>query len=1016
MISGAQVIGETYKGNYGQAFVEAVATTGAYFGAGIGGSLGTLLSPVAGTALGAAGGAFAGAMLGREVGEYVLWQYRQLTSDYHWTCPKEYEDYKNANRDGKYHIVDPLVLDLDGDGIETVGTQGYHGALFDHNKDGIRTATGWVSADDGLLVIDRNSDGLINNGNELFGDSTALKDGNNAEHGYAALKELDTNSDGLIDAQDEAFKQLRVWRDLNQDGISQENELFTLESLNIQSLNTAYQDVNTRLGNGNSLAQKGSYTLSDGQTREMGDVLLANDTFHSRYIDAVKLTEEQMQSPNLQGIGRLRDLREAAALSPKLAEVLAAYSKAETKAAQKALLPELINEWAKTDPQFGTGIEFLRPMIRTVSEGVGLTPTQEREIAGKFLVIPEELRKAANEALNKIAVLDAFSGERSAVIYVSSVEEIASFLKTAREAYDKLADNIYHALEFQTRLKPYLDEIGLKVQGAELALDYSGVEKKFAAVYAENPEKAFVDLGSLLARGKLHQWLEGRSLFENWIKEAKEQGVLDQRIETLGKETVDLLTRTNGDNRDNVLQALGLKDNGNNHFHGGAGNDVLISGKGNDYLVGGEGSDTYLFGKNFGRDTVYNYDGSEGTDTIRFTAHTQSELNFRRSGSDLVIEAKEGEDRVTVQNYFYDENYTTDAVEFSDGLKLDKAAVNKLAQQGSEQNDYLYAYAEGSILNGLGGNDTLYGDEGNDTLNGGNGNDTLNGNNGNDVLNGDEGNDSLNGNSGDDTLDGGIGNDYLVGGEGSDTYLFGKNFGRDTVYNYDGSEGTDTIRFTAHTQSELNFRRSGSDLVIEAKEGEDRVTVQNYFYDENYTTDAVEFSDGLKLDKAAVNKLAQQGSEQNDYLYAYAEGSILNGLGGNDTLYGDEGNDTLNGGNGNDTLNGNSGDDTLDGGIGNDYLVGGEGSDIYIFAEGHGKDSVSNYSSDILNIDNLLFEGAESTHAVFSRSGNDLLVKAFGEGDQVTVQGYFYSDQYRHADFTFADKKLTGNEVLNLVV
>ncbi|OSI07136.1 FrpA/C-like protein [Neisseria animaloris] len=72
-----------------------------------------------------------------------------------------------------------------------------------------------MSADDGLLVIDR-------------------------------------NSDGLIDAQDEAFKQLRVWCDLNQDDISQENELFTLESLNIQSLNTAYQDVSTRLGNGNN--------------------------------------------------------------------------------------------------------------------------------------------------------------------------------------------------------------------------------------------------------------------------------------------------------------------------------------------------------------------------------------------------------------------------------------------------------------------------------------------------------------------------------------------------------------------------------------------------------------------------------------------------------------------------------------------------------------------------------------------------------------------------------------------
>ncbi len=141
-----------------------------------------------------------------------------------------------------------------------------------------------MAADDGLLVIDRNSDGLINNGGKLFGDSTVLKDGSNAAHGYAALAEFDTNSDGKVDAQDADFAKLKVWRDLNQDGVSQEGELFTLAELNIQSLDVAYQDMDTRLGNGNILAQKGSYTTTDGETREMGDLLLAADHLHSRYI------------------------------------------------------------------------------------------------------------------------------------------------------------------------------------------------------------------------------------------------------------------------------------------------------------------------------------------------------------------------------------------------------------------------------------------------------------------------------------------------------------------------------------------------------------------------------------------------------------------------------------------------------------------------------------------------------------------------------------------------------------
>ncbi|WP_165091006.1 calcium-binding protein [Neisseria yangbaofengii] len=197
--------------------------------------------------------------------------------------PKNFQDYQNINRDGKYHVYDPLVLDLDGDGIETVGTQGYKGALFDHNSDGIRTSTGWISADDGLLVIDRNSDGLINNGGELFGDGTVLKDGSNAAHGYAVLAEFDTNSDGKVDAQDADFAKLKVWRDLNQDGVSQEGELFTLAELNIQSLDVAYQDVDTCLGNGNILAQKGSYPLTGGMNRKTGNFLPVVDHLHSRY-------------------------------------------------------------------------------------------------------------------------------------------------------------------------------------------------------------------------------------------------------------------------------------------------------------------------------------------------------------------------------------------------------------------------------------------------------------------------------------------------------------------------------------------------------------------------------------------------------------------------------------------------------------------------------------------------------------------------------------------------------------
>ena len=83
---------------------------------------------------------------------------------------------------------DPLALDLDGDGIETRGADGT--VLFDHNGDGIRTGTGWVRSDDGLLVLDRNSNGTIDTGAELFGVHTVKADGTQASDGFDAQSDL----------------------------------------------------------------------------------------------------------------------------------------------------------------------------------------------------------------------------------------------------------------------------------------------------------------------------------------------------------------------------------------------------------------------------------------------------------------------------------------------------------------------------------------------------------------------------------------------------------------------------------------------------------------------------------------------------------------------------------------------------------------------------------------------------------------------------------------------------------
>lgn len=163
----------------------------------------------------------------------------------------------------------PLVLDLNGDGVKTVGMQA--GALFDLNADGQLDNVGWASPKDGLLAIDLNNDGMINNGRELFGQFMFKQDGSLARDGFDALRDYDANHDGVIDQQDVVYNKLQVWVDANSDGITDQGELQSLGALGINSIGlaAAYQYIDQ---NGNILGDKASYTTNSGQSLDVVDV------------------------------------------------------------------------------------------------------------------------------------------------------------------------------------------------------------------------------------------------------------------------------------------------------------------------------------------------------------------------------------------------------------------------------------------------------------------------------------------------------------------------------------------------------------------------------------------------------------------------------------------------------------------------------------------------------------------------------------------------------------------------
>jgi iron-regulated protein frpA len=101
-------------------------------------------------------------------------------------------------------------------------------------------------------------------------------------------------STSKIETISSAFGKLGVWRDLNHNGISEEGEIFALKDLRIKSLNLGYTQADKDLGNGNTLAEVGSYTDEDGNEHIMGDLRLSADHLHSRYSERIPLTDERV--------------------------------------------------------------------------------------------------------------------------------------------------------------------------------------------------------------------------------------------------------------------------------------------------------------------------------------------------------------------------------------------------------------------------------------------------------------------------------------------------------------------------------------------------------------------------------------------------------------------------------------------------------------------------------------------------------------------------------------------------
>jgi Ca2+-binding RTX toxin-like protein len=961
-------------------------------------------------------------------------------------------------------VRDPLVLDLDGDGITH--------------------ASGWVKSDDGLLVLDRNGNGRIDNGSELFGADTVLSNGHTAASGFDALRDLDSNGDGLFSAADARFTDVRVWRDLNQDGQSQANELFTLSTLGIASITLTPTDTQrVNLGNGNVMDARGSYTRTDGRSGTVGNLQLGVDQFYRDYRgahDKVTINDAARALPAISGSGAVRDLQEAASLSPALLVAVQALLSGTTQGTLRAALDQVIALWASTSTMLSTEerLKASADVERTVyyqgfvppevtaqgKEAVLAFQQQQRTRLGPMIGILEKFNGSRLISDQNDHILGAPilswnrvvhpDGHKEDVITITLIpEQLYSGFDPLTDAYAKLKESIYIRLVLEPRLNDYLSGLTLTYNNGVMGWDASGLEAKLDQTWQHNKAQALQDVMDLQRYGRdalaPSGWNPLDALCQMVYRTAAtpdgRQALADAGIPLIagnaeGSAAMDLLF---GDAGANLLRGGGGDDvlsggdgddvldggEGSNRLEGGAGHDVLNvangwnnvlnGGSGDDLLYGSFFADTYLFNKGDGRDTLIEQGGA---DKLVFGAGIiASQVRLLHEGQDVVLDLGNGHDSIRMKDWLtsdgeYNRTGNIEEILFADGTRWtgDTLGWREMTTFGTSGNDTLQGWGSSDILLGGNGDDVLSGDYGDDTLYGEAGDDLLLGDNGNDVLDGGEGHNRLEGGAGKDVLkvstdgssdnvfSGGTGDDMLYGSVHSDTYLFNRGDGRDTIVE---QGGFDKIVFGEEIAvSDIHVLREGQDVVLDLYNGYDSIRLKDWLT-----------SDGTRNSNADIEQIV------------FADGTVWSG----ETLssiglktLGSADNDTLNGWNGRNILVGEDGDDVLKvsmfdssdnvlvGCRGNDMLYGSSNSDTYFFDQGDGHDTIIEQGG----ADTLEFgEGLHREEACFTRSGDDLSILFNGSEDQVTVAGWFSEAAHQVESLVFQDGTVLSGEVERLI-
>lgn len=889
----------------------------------------------------------------------------------------------------------PVLLDLDGDGIDTTSLS----IFFDHDADGFQEKTAWVGADDGLLVMDINDDGEINSGLELFGSNTKLASGETAENGYQALDDLYSNEDGILSAADEAWQNLQVWQDANGNASVDDGELKTLDEWNIQSLNLSAQSSTLIDENKNEHRLTSTMTMTDGTERETADVWFQVDRAQ-RIQQAVELSDDIEELPDARGFGTVADLRNAMAENENLQALVELYVAETDPEVRHAMIEPLIFEWA--------GVTDVDPDSRDPSRIYG------HVMDARQLETLEALVGRGYEGTWCWGERDPNPHAQAAPKLIAEFEKFAVFFEAqllAQTEYKNAFNWVYS--DFNS-------------EGKNIFANFEQFESKISSLYSK---EAFSNITEIVSVA------EGLGTYSSCFRERTEESFYQLIIQSPEIAFLLISDFIKGTSAAETLQGSALGE--------------MLDGKaGDDILYGYAGDDMYHFAQGHGSDRILD---SSGTDTIYLgEGFTPENIRLSRDAISVWIERLDdnGEatgDSIQIDNFYNFDGMLDSPIEsilFDSDICWDLEQIQaKFPVDIDAQDNAIYASQVADQINALDGDDVVWGYGGEDRLDGGTGSDEIHGGDGN------------------DTLIGGSGDDSLIGGNGADVYQFSVGHGKDTIHHYDrDSNSADSIYFDETIMpADIIMLREDGDLLINGQEG-DQICIKSFFNESGttpYAIDNITFSDGTIWDKAFILDAVKVITDGDDLIIGYggqdeeiaglAGDDIIYGYTGNDTLQGNQGADKLYGGDGDDLLEGGEGDDTLtvrmgtntlDGGAGDDKLtvdrwsygsqyfqkntlIGGEGNDrlegfnsaeTYIFNRGDGQDVINDHMQ--YNYggaqDKIVF-GAEILREQVSvaRNGEHIVLTISDpEGvatDSITIENAFSNSEYRIEQVVFAD-------------